>query len=192
MKMKRILLLPFLILSATNLWGSADTSQKEIVVEKGDIEVRYKACPPCSIKPFGPTYIITIKNNSTHPILVGPSIINVPLYTDYQEIARVQRNLLKSPLMKTTGAALTGDLILLLLSKKFPEFATELLAIGAAVTLPPLVIYGMMKATELLFAKLMLREPITIKPGKSIHKRFWLKNHDDQVSIDFDAIKVLK
>jgi len=202
--MKYIFLLSLLAMNTVSLWAiSTDSPQKAILVEKNNVSVKYWACPICTTKKFGPAYFITIKNNSADPIIIGPSLITAPLYTNYHELARDMRERIK-PFAKlasgTTAATGFTTFMAWYLSKKTGQSLTHTIYGGIAggivgtgiLTIFDAALFFIFASAEKFIAHTILKEPITIQPGKSAMKRFWLKNPTDPVSINFDAIKVLK
>ncbi len=207
--MKKVVLSFLLLLGVSDVVGIGNAPW--VTVEKNNISVKYRVCTLCSVEKFGPTYYIIITNNSVHPIVVGPSLISAPLYTNYREIAKNTRERIKLLVKWFSGTTLALGFTTFMawyLSKRIfgeekkssletiPEWLLTLVATGAVGTglgaSSSAIGISFYLVAEKLIANVMLREPIIIQPGKSINKRFWLQNPEDPVKINFDTIKVLK
>jgi len=211
--MKKNAILPFwLVLGVGTALGGMST--KEETVAKDNVSIRYKKVLKYKTNTFGLPYSIQITNLSNKPIVVGPSIISTPL-ASYQEIAkaiRMERKWFGGSF--TLGAVLLGSMSWYLSKSmrvqtiRIPEGGRREITEGApwqvysgvitAGITGPLGIYLLyklltetQKILEAKLAKETLHAPITIQPGESIEKLFWLKNQSDQVKINFDTIQVL-
>ena len=197
--MKKVTLASLFLLGMSNVFGGMRVEEK--TVARDNVSIKYTRILKYKTNMFGLPYSITITNLSDKSLVVGPSIISTPL-VPYQEVAkalRTERMLFGG--FFTIGAAVLGSMSWYLSKRNMggAEIAvlpTVGLTAGGSGLLGTYLLYKLFTETQkILEAKLIketLHEPITIQPGESVEKIFWLKNSKDQIKIDFDAIKVLK
>ncbi len=212
--MKKVTLASLFLLGMSNLFGGMRVEEK--TVARDNVSIKYTRILKYKTNKFEWPYCIKIANLSNQPIVVDPSMISTPLVS-YQDIAkalRAERKLFGG--FFTLGAVTLGSMSWYL-SKNMEKFKITMLPEGGTRIEsgnPPWIvkaggitsgITGLLgtyllyklftetqKILEAKLAKETLHEPITIQPGESVEKLFWPKNPNDQVKIDFDAIKVLK
>ena len=203
--MKNAVLASLFVLSISNAFG--------ITVEKDGVSIKYGIYRTVKmdyrLSALGLPYYITIANHSDAPIIVDASLIKNPLHSSNAIAKEIRDDWKKGALVGTIGMPALGAVSYLLLEDmiKSPTFKLPTLypfslgtaQVGSTAALGSLtayLLYKLVRETEkVLTTKLekdVLHSPITIQPGKSVEKLFWLKNPKDQVKIDFDAIKVLK
>ena len=212
--MKKVTLASLFLLGMSNVFGGMRVEEKTIA--RDNVSIKYTRILKYKTNMFGLPYSITITNLSDNPIVVDPSIVSVPLipYQTIAEALRTERKLFGG--FFTLGAVTLGSMSWYL-SKNMEKFKITMLPEGGTRIEsgnPPWIvkaggitsgITGLLgtyllyklftetqKILEAKLAKETLHEPITIQPGQSIEKLFWLKNPTDPVKIDFDAVKVLK
>ena len=211
--MKKVTLASLFLLGMSNVFGGMRVEEK--TVARDNVSIKYTRILKYKTNKFGLPYSITITNLSDKSLVVEPSIISTPL-APYQEVAKAlqsERKLFAG--FFTLGATVLGSMSWYL-SKNMEEFKITVLPSGGTLidtTSPWIVkaggitsgITGLLgtyllyklftetqKILEAKLAKETLHEPITIQSGESVKKLFWLRNPQDQIKIDFDAIKVLK
>lgn len=207
--MKNIFLVS-LLLGSGNTFG--------ISIEKNNISIQYQHPPkdkksnlglPYNIKTFGLPYRIKITNNSDQHIIVDQSIVSAPL-ADHREIVMTMLEEVRFKyvanvwmgfaawVIPSLGLELYSSLVDLPGYKDLPKrVAQTYLTIFGIIGLFSAYSFYKFKTTtpKTIQSKLdsyLLQKSITIQPGKSVEKLFWLKNPKDQVEINFGAIKVEK
>ena len=211
--MRRIIIASLLLLGISSAFG--------VTIEKNDISIQYEKCFKYRTIKFDAPNCIKITNLSNKAIVVDPCVISAPLVA-YQKVVKALRNEYKfGAILTTLLTAGAGSLSYFMFKsmrdsnalynsfsgtdlrgKKVIYDDTPLWAkinLGSAIGggfLTTYFLYKLITETgKVLQAKLekeILHTPITIQPGESIEKLFWLKNPKDQVKINFEAIKVLK
>ena len=215
--MKKIIFI-FLFLLSCHCAETGSFEKNGVAMQYGTcqrIKIDYRNLPR-----IGSPYCITVTNNAKTAISIDASLIDEPQYS-LDEIAKyIRLNWKFAAAIFTIGAPILAYLAhsiygIHLESQKVPKIATQtildkvsveklellwslLLAGEATISagFGPFLFYKLVKETNaILKAKLgkeVLHKSITIQPGKSVKKLFWLKNPKDQIEINFDAVKVLK
>ncbi len=213
--MKNAVLASLFVLSISNAFG-IEIEKNGISIKYGTyrtVKIDYR------LSALGAPHYITISNHSDAPIIVDASLIKNPLHSSNAIAKEIRDDWKKGALVGAIFMPALGAASYLLLENmiKSPTFKSptlypfslgteqektpypEYFILGSTAALGSLtayLLYKLVRETEkVLTTKLekdVLHSPITIQPGKSVEKLFWLKNPKDQVKIDFDAIKVLK
>ena len=212
--MKKQILIFLLLLNSTAFGIRIKKGKK---IETDGIAMKYDFCNKYITREFGTPCCIEITNNKPYVISVDPSIITTPRIHPYHEIVLSQRSAARE-LAILSSAVTLGELVLFLkvLYQKdsgqqslslLPGYSNHSTSCGlyckltaltsliiASALLTTLGIHKGMKPLETIEKALKeeaLHEMITIEPGKTAKKLFWLKNRVDilKIDIDLDTIK---
>ena len=196
--MKKYLLLSLVLFG--NLFG--------IKIEKNGISIESRGSKKYRSIKLGSPQTLDITNRSNKPIVIDSSIISTPLCS-YQEVVQALRKQMaflvaaQLAFCALWSVRFVFDMDTLYKDRHSRIASPRTVNLSRLIVALDITLFGLLGGSagyywgerdQLKFSlqKELLHEPITIQPGESIEKLFWLKNSKDQIKIDFDAIKVLK
>lgn len=174
------------------------------VVEKDGIIVQYERAAYFSCLSAQP-YQIEIQNNSDKSIVFDSSIISNLIFDQRAIEASLWENVTFSKgadgifeaIPKICIAWFIEEMTTCFFASWINETVKEKI-IGKRILPTLIAAYLVFKPIKSFAQKIYVthlktfRGTVTLKPGESIERVFWLRIPRDQIKIDFDAIKVLK